>query len=93
MRITGKSYLAELLGTFFFVLSIFASGGNPLIIGGSLALVVYLISKISGGMVNPSVALSMFLKGTLNMHEFLMYIVAQFVGGAGAYYAYNMVKA
>jgi aquaporin Z len=93
MRITGASYLAEFLGTFFFVLSIFASGGNPLVIGSALALVIFLISKISYGMVNPAVSLAMFFKGTLDVSELLMYIVAQFIGGASAYYAYKMVKA
>lgn len=93
MQITGASYVAELVGTFFFVLSIFASGGNPLVIGAALALVIFLISKISYGLVNPAVSLGFFLKGTLSIHEFLMYAVAQLVGGAGAYYAYKMVKA
>ncbi len=93
MRVTGASYFAELVGTFFFILSIFASGGNPLVIGASLALVIFLIGKISGGMVNPAISFAMFLKGTLDMREFLMYAVSQLLGGAGAYYAYKMVKA
>jgi len=93
MRVTGASYFAELVGTFFFVLSIFASGGNPLVIGAALTLVIFLIGKISGGNVNPAISFAMFLKGTLDMHEFLAYIIAQFIGGAGAYYAYKMVKA
>jgi len=91
MRITGHSYIAELIGTFFFVLSIFASGGNPLVIGASLALVVFLIGKISGANVNPAISFAMFLNGTLNMRELIMYVVSQLVGGAGAYYAYKMV--
>ncbi len=93
MRITNASYLAELVGTFFFILSIFVSGGNPLVIGAALALVIFLIAKVSGGMVNPAVSLAMFLDGTLDMKEFVMYAGSQLLGGAGAYYAYKMFKA
>ena len=90
MFITFKSYLAEYLGTFFFILAIFLSGGNPLIIGGALALVVFLIGKISGANVNPAISFAMFLKRDLNTTEFLSYVVAQLLGGASALYAYKM---
>ena len=44
MKVTLSSYAAELVGTFFFLLSILASGGNPLVVGGALAIVVFLIA-------------------------------------------------
>ena len=86
------SYLAEYLGTFFFVLAIFSSGGNPLIIGGALALVIFLIGGISGGHVNPAVSASMLLNNSISKTKFLGYVVAQLLGGASAYYTYRMAK-
>ena len=85
-------YLAEYLGAFFFILAIFSSGGNPLIIGGALALVVFLIGGISGGHVNPAVSFAMFMNNSLSMEKFVGYVVAQLLGGASAYYTYRMAK-
>jgi len=92
MKITVASYLAEYLGAFFFILSIFASGGNPLVIGGALALVIFIIAGISGGHVNPAVSFAMFMNSQLNMTELLFYIIAQCLGGLSAYYAYRVAK-
>jgi aquaporin Z len=86
------SYLAEYLGAFFFILMIFVSGGNPLIIGAALALVVFLIASISGGHVNPAVSFAMFMNGQLNMVELIFYMLAQFLGGLSAFYTYRSVK-
>lgn len=88
-----SAYVAEYIGTFFFVLVIFASGGNPLVIGAGLALVIFLIAEISGGHVNPSVSLAMFMNGSLKPTDLFSYVFAQLLGGASAYYAYKMVRA
>lgn len=93
MKITFASYLAEYIGAFFFILAIFASGGNPLIIGGALALVIFLVASISGGHVNPAVSLAMYMNGQLKPMDLFSYVFAQLLGGASAYYAYKMVKA
>jgi glycerol uptake facilitator-like aquaporin len=85
-------YLAEYLGAFFFILAIFSSGGNPLIIGGALAIVIFLIGSISGGHVNPAVSLSMFLHNDISLNKLVGYIIAQCLGGASAYYTYRMAK-
>jgi aquaporin Z len=93
MKITFASYLAEYIGAFFFILAIFASGGNPLIIGAALALVIFLVASISGGHVNPAVSLAMYMNGQLKPMDLFSYVFAQLLGGASAYYAYKMVKA
>lgn len=80
------SYLAELLGTFFFVYVILASGGHPLVIGAALALVIYLIGSISGAAVNPAVSLAMLLDGKLIVGEWVGYVIAELAGAAGAVY-------
>ena len=87
------AYLAEYIGTFFFVLIVFASGGSPLVIGAGLALVIFLISGISGAHVNPSISLAMFMNGSLKPVDLFSYVFAQLLGGASAYYAYKAVKA
>lgn len=93
MKITFASYIAEYIGAFFFILALFASGGNPLIIGAALALVIFLVASISGGHVNPAVSLAMYMNGALKPMELFSYVFAQLLGGASAYYAYKMVKA
>jgi aquaporin Z len=53
-----QKYLAEFLGTLFFVYVILATN-NPLAIGLTLTLVIFLLQKISGGHVNPAVTIAM----------------------------------
>ena len=85
-------YLAEYLGTFFFILSIFASGGNPLVIGGALAIVVFLVGSISGGHINPAVSLAMYMNGSIGPIDLFKYVFAQLLGGVSAFYAFKSVK-
>ena len=85
-------YLAEYLGTFFFILSIFASNGNPLVIGGALALVIYLVSNHSGAHVNPAVSMVMHMNGSLSQGKLAYYIIAQSLGALSAYYAFKMAR-
>ena len=93
MIITPLTYFAEYIGAFFFVLAIFASSGNPLIIGGALALTIFLIGERSGGHVNPAVSLAMYMNGTLKGVNLVLYILAQLLGGVSAFYAYRLTKA
>ena len=93
MKVSFASYVAEYVGAFFFILAIFASGGNPLVIGAALALVIFLIAGVSGGHVNPAVSLSMFMNGSLKPVELFSCVFAQLLGGVSAYYAYESIKA
>ena len=92
MKVSTVSYLAEYIGTFFFVLSVFLSGGNPLIIGGALALVIYVIAGMSGGHLNPTISISMYMNGALQPMELFSYVFAQLLGGVSAYYAFKISK-
>lgn len=81
--------IAEFLGTFLLVLSILATG-NPLVIGATLTLIIWLISKISGGYLNPAVSLMFFLKGNLNALETAGFMGSQFLAAAASFYTYKM---
>jgi aquaporin Z len=75
-----QKYLAEFLGTLFFVYVIISTG-NPLAIGAALAIVILLTSKISGGHINPAVSVVMASSGRLGTSDLIPYIVAQIMGG------------
>ena len=80
--------IAEGLGTFALLTSIFFTG-NWLIIGLTLAVVIWAIGGISGGHVNPAVTFAMWLKGGFSGTKVLSYYAAQFLGAAAAYYVYK----
>lgn len=82
------NYLVEFIGTLFFVYVILATG-NPLAIGISLALIMIVASKSSGGHINPAVSIAMASAGKLNINELLPYIIAQVLGGLTALQIYK----
>ena len=84
------SLLAEFLGTFLLVLSVLASGGNPFVIGGTFTVVLLVISKLSGGHINPAISFTMYVKGALTLKEMLSYSVSQILGGVASLYAYRV---
>jgi glycerol uptake facilitator-like aquaporin len=75
-----QKYLAEFLGSLFFVYVILATG-NPIAIGASLCLIVLLASNISGGHVNPMVSLVMASLGKISTNDLIPYVIAQVLGG------------
>lgn len=81
--------LAEFLGTFLLVLSVLASGGNALVIGLTLALVIFLIGNLSGAHVNPAISVAMYMNGSLTMTELFSFMAIQFVGGVASLYTYK----
>lgn len=85
------SYLAEFLGTLFFVY-IIISTGNPLAIGAALALVILVTSSISGGHINPAVTIAMASAGKINIEEIVPYVLAQVFGGLTALQIYKRMK-
>jgi glycerol uptake facilitator-like aquaporin len=84
-------YVAEFVGTFALLTSILFSG-QFLIVGATLAFIVWSIAEISGANVNPVVSLVMYMKGALSMNELLMYSISQALGGAAAYYTFTMLQ-
>jgi|UniRef100_A0A6C0D166 glycerol uptake facilitator-like aquaporin len=84
-------YLVEFLGTVFFVYVILATH-NPLAIGAALALVLLLVSSISGGYINPAVTIAMANAGKLPTNDVLPYCAAQILGGLTALEIYKRFK-
>jgi aquaporin Z len=89
MILDTTALLAEFLGTFLFVLTIFASGGNPFFIGGMFTLALFLVKKYSGGHLNPAVSVAMYLRGSLSWKELLFYAIAQVTAAAASLYTYR----
>jgi len=80
--------LAEFLGTFLLLISILATG-NALVIGLTLALIIFLIGGLSGGHVNPAVSAAMYLNGAISGTELVANSVVQILGALSAVYVYK----
>lgn len=83
--------IAEFLGTFLLMVSILVSGGNFLIIGATLALIVFLIGGVSGASVNPAVSAGLWYSGSLSTQLFVLYSLAELLGGVAAAAAYQVI--
>ena len=86
-----QKYLGEFAGTIIFLYVILATG-NPLAIGATLALLILLLSNISGGHVNPAVSIVMAAAGQLPVAELMPYILSQILGGLVALEIYKRFK-
>ena len=84
-------YLAEFLGTLFFVYIILATG-NAIAIGAALAIAVMVAGTISGGHINPAVSVAMVAAGKMSSSDLLPYILAQIAGGMVALELFKRVK-
>jgi len=73
----------ELIGTFLFLSVIFITG-NPLAIGASLTVLIYLGIDVSGGHYNPAVTIAALYNKGISPDTAVGYILAQIVGGLAA---------
>jgi glycerol uptake facilitator-like aquaporin len=80
----------EYLGTFALIFSILATG-NYLVIGLTLAAVIFLVGDLSGANVNPVVSLVMYLNNQMSGQKCLEYLVVQVLGGLSALYTYKYI--
>jgi len=83
------SLVSECVGTFLLLTSILFTG-NWLIIGLTLAAVLYLNGNMSGGHMNPAVSVAMYLKGAIDASECVAYSLSQVLGSVIALYAFKM---
>ena len=78
-----KRYLIEAVGTFFLVLSV-ALTRDPLAIGITLAVLVYIGASVSGAHYNPAVSFALYLQKKMNWKETIRYFSAQLIGAGFA---------
>ncbi|MDA9629935.1 aquaporin [bacterium] len=86
-----NKYVAEFLGTLFFLYVILATG-KPIPIGLALMAAILVLGKYSGGNFNPAVSVMMTAAGKLPAGDLLPYVVAQIAGGLVALELYKRVK-
>jgi len=85
-----NKYVAEFVGTFFFVLTIACTvitGAGvvaPLAIGTALMVMVYAGGHVSGGHFNPAVTLGIWMRGKCATADVVPYWVAQVLGAVVA---------
>tara|TARA_E500000331_G_C16633820_1_gene445522 strand:+ start:118 stop:381 length:264 start_codon:yes stop_codon:yes gene_type:complete len=84
-------YLAEFIGTLFFLFVIIFTG-EALPIGLALMIVILILGKFSGGHFNPAVTIMMVFAKKLNAIDALPYILAQIIGGLAALFIYKNIK-
>ena len=97
----GKMLIAEFLFTFalgWVVLNVATARGTHgnsfygLAIGFTVVAGAYAVGGISGGVFNPAIALGAMVSGLLEWSNIWIYLVAEFVGGAAAAYAFLYVQ-
>jgi len=84
-----NNLIAEYFGTLLLVLSVFASGGNALFIGLTLAVIIFACGKTNPGNVNPAVSIAMYFKGRLSLEEMFAFIFVQILGGMTSVYVFK----
>jgi aquaporin Z len=95
-----KKYIAELIGTFFLVLTIGCSViGNgagplaPLAIGSALMVMIFAGGHISGAHFNPAVTLGVWLRGKCETKDVVPYMMFQIIGAVLAAFVVKFLKA
>ena len=91
MITSNWSYLIEFVGTFIFMYVIISTG-QAIPIGITLAAMIYLGGKISGGAFNPAVATMLYLNKTLDTQRYVLYLFLQIVAAICALSFYQHIK-
>lgn len=82
------SVVAEFLGTFVFLTVILASP-SAISIGAALAVAILAFGALSGGHFNPAVSFMMLMNGKIKLDAFVLYVIAQVLGGVVALLLYR----
>ena len=94
-----NKYVAELIGTFFLVLTIgctvIGHGAGPfapLAIGSALMVMIFAGGHISGGHFNPAVTLGVWLRGKCEAKDVAPYMIFQIMGAVLAALVVKFLK-
>jgi aquaporin Z len=74
-----QRYLAEFLGTMFFVYTVLATE-NAFAACSALAVAMLFTMPISGGHLNPAISVVMAAQGRISTTEVMPYIISQIFG-------------
>jgi aquaporin Z len=94
-------FLAELLGTFVFLIviitsvethSIYDKASAWIKIPAALAAIILAFGYISGGNFNPAVSIMFFIDNRLTLEELIVYVIGQILGAVLAYFFYIYTK-
>ncbi len=97
----GKMLIAEFLFTFalgWVVLNVATARGTEgnsfygLAIGFTVVAGAFAVGGISGGIFNPAIALGAMVTGLLKWSNIWIYLLAEFLGGAAAAYAFLYIQ-
>ena len=86
-----KKYLTEFLGTFVLVFTILTFI-NPVFIGVTLAIIIYIGYHFSGAHYNPAVTFCIYLMKKISLKESFFYICSQLFGSLSASYLKFLVS-
>lgn len=86
-----QKYLAEFLGTLFFVYVILATE-NAFAFCTALAIATIFTLPISGGHLNPAVSIVMASQGRLSSKEVMPYVISQVFGALVAVEVFRKIK-
>jgi aquaporin Z len=76
---TWRAGLAEVVGTFFLALAALISGG-PYAVALTLAIMVYVLGRVSGASLNPAVTVGLVVARHLSVLRGGLYLVAETLG-------------
>jgi aquaporin Z len=83
-------YLVEFIGTALLVFVVLYTG-NYLAIGATLAIIILIGGKISGGAYNPAVAIGMGMASKIPKTAILPYCVVEILGALLALWLYKSI--
>ena len=95
-----RKLAVEFIGMFLFVFTVGMATESanksgailaPLAIGSLLMVIVFAGGHVSGGQYNPAVSTAVFIRGKIKSHEYLAYILTQFIAAALAGLVVNAV--
>jgi aquaporin Z len=72
--------LAELIGTFALTFTVLNTSGNAIVAAFTVLILVLLLSKLSGGHINPAVTISQLVTKQISWKKAVGYLIAQFLG-------------
>ena len=95
-----RKLAVEFIGMFLFVFTVGMATESanksgailaPLAIGSLLMVIVFAGGHVSGGHCNPAVSTAVFIRGKIKSHEYLAYVLTQFIAAALAGLLVNAV--